>query len=123
MVALFYCFEFCVIFIYVFFKYNLKNTYMKGMKFFLIILFLIIITNCSLIQKTQEISTETVSAPHYLSMDCESLAVEHNSVLRDFEKYSLDKSAGLSAAKIAVVFIEDQLRDIEKAYKINECVL
>ena len=123
MVALFYSFDFCVIFIYVFFKYNLKNTYKKGMKFFLIILFLIIITNCSLIQKTQEINTETVSAPHYLSMDCESLAVEHNSVLRDFEKYSSDKSAGLSAAKIAVVFMEDKLRDIEKAYKINECAL
>ena len=55
------------------------------MKFFLIILFLIIITNCSLVQKTQEINTETVSSPHYLSMTCESLAVEHNSVLRDFE--------------------------------------
>ena len=93
------------------------------MKFFLIILFFIIITNCSLTQKTQEINTEAALAPHYLSMDCESLAVEHNSVLRDFEKYSSDKSAGLSAAKIAVVFIEDQLRDIEKAYKANECAL
>ena len=123
MVALFYCFEFCVIFIYVFFKYSLKNTYKKGMKFFLIILFLIIITNCSLVQKTQEINTETVLAPHYLSMDCESLAVEHNSVLRDFEKYSSDKSAGLSAAKIAVVFVEHKLRYIEEAYKINECAL
>ena len=93
------------------------------MKFFLIILFLIIITNCSLVQKTQEINTEIVPEPYYLSMDCELLAVEHNSVLRDFEKYSSDKSAGLSAAKIAVVFVEHKLRYIEEAYKINECAL
>ena len=93
------------------------------MKIFLFFLISIIVANCSLIQKTQEINTEIVPEPYYLGMDCESLAVEHNSVLRDFEKYSLDKSAGLSAAKIAVVFVEHKLRYIEEAYKINECAL
>ena len=93
------------------------------MNFFLIILISITIMSCSLVQRTQEINTEVVPVPYYLSMNCESLAVEHNNVLRDFKKYSSDKSAGLSAAKIAVVFTEDKLRGIEKAYKINECAL
>ena len=93
------------------------------MKIFLFFLISIIITNCSIVQKTPETNTEIVSDYHYLSMDCESLAAEHNSLLRDFKKYSSDKSAGLSAAKIAVVFIEDKLRATEAAYKINECDL
>ena len=93
------------------------------MKIFLFFLISIIITNCSIVQKTPETNTEIVSEYYYLSMDCESLAAEHNSLLRDFKKHSSDKSAGLSAAKIAVVFIEDKLRTIEAAYKINECDL
>ncbi len=93
------------------------------MKFFLIILILIIITNCSLVQKTQEINTEIVPASHYLSMDCESLLSEHKSLLRDFKKHSSDKNAGLSAAKIAGVFIGDKLRAVEEAHKTNECAL
>ena len=93
------------------------------MKIFLFFLISIIITNCSIVQKTPETNTEIVSEYYYLSMDCESLAAEHNSLLRDFKKYSSDKSAGLSAAKIAVVFIEDKFRSTEAAYKINECDL
>ena len=69
----------------------------------------------------QEINTEIVPEPYYLSMDCESLAAEHNSLLRDLKKHSSNKSAGLSAAKIAVFFIEDKLRVTEAAYKINKC--
>ena len=93
------------------------------MKIFLFFIISIIITNCSIVQKTPETNTEIVSDYYYLSMDCESLAAEHNSLLRDFKKHSSDKSAGLSAAKIAVVFIEDKLRSTEAAYKINECDL
>ena len=93
------------------------------MKIFLFFLISIIITNCSIVQKTPETNTEIVSEYYYLSMDCESLAAEHNSLLRDLKKHSSDKSAGLSAAKIAVFFIEDKLRVIEAAYKINKCAL
>ena len=93
------------------------------MKIFLFFLISIIIANCSMIQKTQEINTEIVPEPYYLSMDCESLAAEHNSLLRDLKKHSSNKSAGLSAAKIAVFFIEDKLRVTEAAYKINKCDL
>ena len=93
------------------------------MKFFLIILILIIIANCSLVQETQEINTETVPAPYYLNLDCESLTAEHNSLLKDLKKYSSDKSSELSAAKIAVFFIEDRLRTTEEAQELNECAL
>ena len=93
------------------------------MKIFLFFLISIIIANCSMIQKTQEINTEIVPEPYYLSMNCESLAAEHNSLLRDLKKHSSDKSAGLSAAKIAGVFIEYKLRAVEEAHKINECAL
>ena len=91
------------------------------MKIFLFFLISIIITNCSIVQKTPETNTEIVSEYYYLSMDCESLAAEHNSLLRDLKKHSSNKSAGLSTAKIAVFFIEDKLRVTEAAYKINKC--